>query len=222
MSRSVKGLMVKDFQLVKSQMKFVFFAMILGGIWLAGTMNMAFLVMYSALLCAFLLMSTCSYDAFENGYAYLFVLPVSRKDYILEKFVFGFLLVTVPFLVVGAVSWVALVIGKGGISFGEYCLSVAPALPLAYLMLAFEIPLQVRFGQEKSRIVSILMIGMLSAAMGVIGSLSERIGVDGAEVVHGISDLGIGGIVALAAVVLAVLLLVSYRISCRIMEKKEF
>ena len=98
MSRSVKGLMVKDFQLMKSQMKLFFIVLIFWGVIMAGSLNMTFFVGYSALLCSFMLISTFSYDAFENGNAYLFTLPVSRRDYIFEKFVFGFLLATVPFL----------------------------------------------------------------------------------------------------------------------------
>ena len=220
MSRSVKGLMVKDFQLMKSQMKLFFIVLTVWGVIMASSRNMTFFVGYSALLCSFMLISTFSYDAFENGNAYLFTLPVSRRDYIFEKFVLGFLLATVPFLLSSAVSWVVLVINRSGMHFGEYCLSVAPALPLAYLLLAVEIPLQVKFGQEKSRIVSFLMIGGISVAMGMAGVLTEQVGVDGARVISNIAGLGIGGVIALAVVILLVLL--SYRISCRIIEKKEF
>ena len=190
MSRSIKGLMVKDFQLMRSQMKFYFIVMMLWGVVMASSLNMVFFAGYNALICSFLLVSTFSYDAFENGYAYLFTLPVSRRDYIYEKYMFGFLLTTVPFLLVSAVCWAALVIRDSGIHFGVYCLSVSTALPMAYLMLALEIPLQIKFGQEKSRIVSMLLIGGMSAAMGLIGFLSESVGV--AEVLSGIAGFGIG------------------------------
>ncbi len=60
----------------------------------------------------------------------------------------------------------------------------------------------------------------MSAAMGLIGFLSESVGV--AEVLSGIAGFGIGGVAVLVAAVVVVLLMVSYRISCRIMEKKEF
>lgn len=220
MSRSIKGLMVKDFQLMRSQMKFYFIVMMLWGVVMASSLNMVFFAGYNALICSFLLVSTFSYDALENGYAYLFTLPVSRRDYIYEKYMFGFLLTTVPFLLVSAVCWAVLVIRDSGMHFGVYCLSVSTALPMAYLMLALEIPLQIKFGQEKSRIVSMLLIGGMSAAMGLIGFLSESVGV--AEVLSGIAGFGIGGVAVLVAAVVVVLLMVSYRISCRIMEKKEF
>lgn len=222
MNRSVKGLIIKDFQLMKSQMKFFFFLMIAYGIFMASSLNMVFFVGYIAILCAYLVVGTFSYDAFENGYAYLFTLPVSRKDYVVEKFVFGVLLTMIPFLVVSVVSWVALVVRGSEMRFGEYCLSVVISLPLAFLMLALEIPLQIKFGQEKSRIVSILLIGGMSVAMGLVSSLNEIAGVNIAELLSSIAGLGIGGILLMVVVVLVVLLLLSYKISCWLMEKKEF
>ena len=67
------------------------------------------------------------------------------------------------------------------------------SLPLAFLMLALEIPLQIKFGQEKSRIVSILLIGGMSVAMGLVSSLNEIAGVNVAELLSSIAGLGIGG-----------------------------
>lgn len=222
MERSVKGLIIKDFQLMKSQMKFFFLLMIVCGILTASSLNMVYFVGYIAILCSYLVVGTFGYDAFENGYAYLFTLPISRKDYVLEKFVFGVLLTTIPFLVTSAVSWVAFVVRGSEMRFGEYCLSVAISLPLAFLMLALEIPLQIKFGQEKSRIVSILLIGGMSTAMALVSSLNEIAGVDMAEVLGGIAGLGIGGSILMVAVGVVVLLLFSYKISCWLMEKKEF
>ena len=66
MSRSIKGLMVKDFQLMRSQMKFYFIVMMLWGVVMASSLNMVFFAGYNALICSFLLVSTFSYDAFEN------------------------------------------------------------------------------------------------------------------------------------------------------------
>ena len=34
-------------------------------------------------------MSSISYDEFDNGNAFLFSLPITRKDYVLEKYIFG-------------------------------------------------------------------------------------------------------------------------------------
>ena len=110
MSKSVKGLVLKDVKLIISQMKLLLVVMVIWAIFMAGSMRMTFFVGYVAILCSFLTLSTVNFDEAENGFAYLFTLPISRKDYVFEKYLFGFLLTTVPYVVIAALSWAALVI----------------------------------------------------------------------------------------------------------------
>lgn len=224
MNRAIKGLLIKDFKLMKSQMKFFFVIMILWGIFMTTQLNnmMTFFIGYIAILCSFMTLSTFNYDEFENGSAYLMTLPVSRKDYISGKYLFGLLITTVPFIAMSILSWAALMIQSAEMHFAEYLLSITVSLPMAYLLLALEIPLQVKFGQEKSRMIMVVLIGGMSAGIGIIRSLNELIGDKGAEAVSSIAGLGTGSLVLLVVAALAVLLWVSYKISCRFMEKKEF
>lgn len=223
MSKSLKGLMIKDFKLMISQMKFLFIVMVIWAIFMAGSMRMTFFVGFVAILCSFLTVSTINFDEMENGYAYLFTLPISRKDYIYEKYVFGFLLTTVPYLMIAALSWAALVIWYAEeVSLAGYILSISLSLPAAYILLALELPLQVKFGQQKSRIMTFVMVGGMSACLGVIGQLSELVGTDGMEAVNSFMGLGMGTLALITAGVIVVLLVLSYKISCKIIEKKEF
>jgi len=222
MSSSIKGLLIKDFKLMKSQMKFFFIIMILWGIFMASQLDVMFFIGYAAILCSFMTLSTFNYDEFENGFAYLFTLPISRKDYIFGKFLFGLLITTIPFVAMSILSWVVLVIQGIEMHFSEYLLSIMVSLPMAYLLLALEIPIQVKFGQEKSRMITIILIGEMSAGIAIMRSLIEFVGDNGTKAVGSIAGLGMGGIIVMVILVLAALLLVSYKISCRIMEKKEF
>ena len=54
---------------------------------------------YCTLLMSFFTASTISYDEFNHGFFYLFSLPVSRKGYVAEKYLFGVL--------TGGVTWAA-------------------------------------------------------------------------------------------------------------------
>lgn len=222
MSRAVRGLMIKDYQLMKSQMKFFFIMVIVFGVLMSGSLNMQFFAGYIAPLCAVLLLGTFGYDEYENGFRYLFTLPVSRRDYVFEKYIFGILLTTIPGAVMNLISWLVHAVKGEETGFWQFFLMLAVSLPLAYLMLALEVPLQIKFGREKSRIVTVVLIGVMSAGMGMIGSLSEFSGIDDAAIRGGFASLGVEGISLLVAAVLAALLLLSYRISCRMMEKKEF
>lgn len=223
MNRAIKGLIIKDFKLMKSQMKFFFIIMILWGVFMTTQLNMAtFFVGYIAVLCSFVTLSTFNYDEFENGSAYLMTLPISRKDYIFGKYLFGLLVTTIPFAAASMLSWVVLIAKGTGMRFAEYVLSIIVSIPMAYLLLALEIPLQVKFGQEKSRVISVILIGGLSAGIGIISYMNELVGNNGAEAVTGFVGLGTGVLVLLAVAALVVMMRISYKISCRFMEKKEF
>ncbi len=222
MSKSVKGLVLKDIKLIISQMKLLFVLMVVWAIFLAGSMRMTFFVGYVAILCSFLTLSTVNFDEAENGFAYLFTLPISRKDYVFEKYLFGFLLTTVPYVVIAALSWAALVIWQAAeANLVEYIVSISLSLPAAYFLLVLEIPLQIKFGQQKSRILTVVMVGCMSACLGVIAMISELLGTT-VETVSSFMGLGAGMLALITAGILAVLFVLSYKISCKIIEKKEF
>lgn len=222
MNRTVKGLMIKDFKLMKSQMKFFFVVMILWGIFMASKFYITFFVGYIAILCSFMTLSTFNYDEFENGTSYLMTLPISRKDYIFGKYLFGVLITMIPFAAASMLSWIMLVVQGTEMRFVEYLLGITVSLPMAFLLLAIEIPLQVKFGQEKSKMITVILVGGMSAGMGIIGYLNELVDVNGIEVMSSIAGLGTGVLMLLIVVILILLMLLSYKISCRFMEKKEF
>lgn len=222
MCRAIKGLLIKDFKLMKSQMRFFFAIMVVWGVFMANRMNLSFFVGYIAILCSFMTLTTLNYDEFENGSSYLMTLPVSRKDYILEKYLFGFLITMVPYLAAGALSWIVLVLQGAGPNFMEYLLSTSISLPTAYLLLILEIPLQIKCGQEKSRVISGILIGTMSAGIAIISHLSKMIDINGIEIVNSILGLSMGVLVLIVVAVVVLLILISFKISCIIMEKKEF
>ena len=184
--------------------------------------NMTFFVGYIAILCSFMTLTTFNYDEFENGSSYLMTLPVSRRDYIFGKYLFGVLITMIPFAVASILSWIILVVQGTEMRFAEYLLSITLSLPMAFLLLALEIPLQVKFGQEKSKMITVILVGGMSAGMGIISFLNELADINGIEAVNSIVGLGTGVLALLIVTVLILLMLLSYKISCRFMEKKEF
>ena len=207
---------------MRSQMKFFFAIMIVWGIIMASGLSGSFLVGYTAMLCSFLTLSTFSYDEFENGAAYLITLAILRKDYISEKYLFGFLISTLPTILVSMVLWIVHSMQGNASSPADYLITIAISLPMAYLLLALEVPLVVKFGQEKSRLISVLLIGCMSVGYGIINHLNELAGIDNAEAVSSIAGLGTGVLMLLVVAVVIVLMLLSYKLSCRFMEKREF
>ena len=71
----MKGLFMKDFLILKNQGKtmLIMFAM---GIMMSLTFEPATLVFYVGMLGCLLALSTISYDEADNGYAFIFSLPI--------------------------------------------------------------------------------------------------------------------------------------------------
>ena len=80
MSSSVKGLLIKDFNLRRGQKNFFLGILVLWAVVGVCNFDPIFLVAYAMMMFSFFTLSTLSYDEYENGAAYLFTLPITRKD----------------------------------------------------------------------------------------------------------------------------------------------
>ena len=100
------GCLIKDLMLIKNQKQFLVIIGVIGLMMLIIYDNQSFVFGYLTVMLSFLPVTTLAYDDAENGAAYLFSLPVTRRGYVAEKYLFsiGFTLVTGA--VVYGVVWV--------------------------------------------------------------------------------------------------------------------
>lgn len=212
------GLIEKDIRLLwcnkLSAIVFVVFAVIL-----EVSVKGAVLGYLPFVMCL-LMMNTIAYDEMDNGYQFLLTFPIDRKTYVREKYVLT--------LGMGVLSWgVAMVIYfvKKMIQGERLDMSIElpvtlSFLPVIVLFILYMLPLQMKFGVEKTRIV---VAGTCGAAGACILGFTKFIGLDTTndwmESLYQMSGWVLLGIVV-AVVVL--LIAVSYRISIGIMKRKEF
>ena len=84
----MKGLLIKDFMLLKNQKSF-FIIIVAAAIGMSTLMeNSSFIIGYIAVIGSLFTLSTIRYDEFDNGNAFLYTLPITRKDYVYEKYEF--------------------------------------------------------------------------------------------------------------------------------------
>lgn len=218
----MKGLLVKDFKLVKLQKNF-FFMIIAVAVGLTIINDDAtFMLGFLTFVMSMFTLSTISYDEFDNGNAFLFTLPVSRKSYVVEKYVFSLLL--------GGGSWVLAVlfavvfsIIQGTVSVLEVVMAAVAIFMIMLMVQAAMIPFQLKFGGEKGRIAMVGAVGILFIIGFVAVKIAEGLGIDLLNVgIGSLSTVNMGMAVAIAIAVDAVVLLVSMKISISIMDRKEF
>lgn len=217
----MKGLLIKDFRLLKNQrISLLVIAVVAVGM-SAYLEDSSFIITYISLVGTIFATGTLSYDELDNGYSFLFTLPVTRRVYVAEKYVLG--------LVCGMGAWLLGLLVSVGAELTMHSGSVTDTVmaslliqPVVPMLLAVTIPFRLKYGGEKGRLVMVLAMGITIGGGALLGKLVQSLDVDPGAALKGLFTLGAGATVGGAFAVSAVLLLLSCRISMGIMDKKEF
>ena len=217
----MKGLLIKDIKIVMQQKRFFLIMLVFAAFFLienaesGGTM----VVGYMTFLMLMLLVGTVSYDEFDNGYAFLFSLPIQRKEYVREKYVLcvaGCIITCVVSMLLG------MTVGSlriPGFDWRELCLLTVSIATASIMAMSLLLPVQLKYGASKSRAVmmliaaSIIVCGMLLSHFGDLITLDVSVF---------LTYLTITNILVFELVVSVLAVMISMWVSVRIMEKKEF
>ena len=217
----MKGLFIKDLILFKNQAKFyIMFAMVCA-LMLFANFNPAYIIGYMTLMCMMFTFTTISYDEFENGFSFLFTLPYSRKDYVREKYGFGIIVSLTVWILFLAVVFMKSVVGKN-VDMGEILPGALMYLFVVQLFCAVNLPIQFKFGIEKGRIA---LIGVSITTFAVVFGLAKILQLNNMNITAAFRQLGTirpASFFGILACVCAVIYGVSYCISVKIMEKRQF
>lgn len=218
----MKGLLVKDFRLMKGQKNFLVLLFIMIAFVFISGMDASFFMGYLPFLFMIAAMSTITYDEFDNGMAFLMVLPISRKLYVQEKYLFGGVLGFTG-LASAFVLFLISEINKGSsMTFTQYVLLFLCFLAFVILFLCLMIPIQLKFGSEKGRIVLFIIFFGIIGIVYLVSKITDKIPAQVIEVFRGIQKLPFGILAALAVGIYILALFISLKISLGIMEKKEW
>lgn len=217
----MKGLFVKDIELMKQQKQFFILVVVMGVILnlAGGSGSVSFATGYFTIVTAIFAITTISYDEFDNGLAFLMTLPVTRKQYVAEKYLLGAGLT--------AAAWgIATIMGVicKGVAELQGCLSETIIgslidIPLALLMLAVSLPLVIHFGAEKGRYIAMVMWAIIFA---VVYILIKTMGLSADAVDAWLNGLNWGMVLAGVVLFTVIVYMGSFGIGVRLMEKKEF
>lgn len=217
----MKGLLIKDMRLMGNMKNSLLLILLIAIAMTTYIKDPTFLITYLGLIGTTFATSTLSYDEFDNGYSFLMSLPVTRKGYVLEKFGFGMLMSGGGWLL-GTVLALVSGIVRGGVEPLDVLMNSLVLLPMVFFLLAVMIPFRLKFGSEKGRVIMICVAGAAFLLFAVAAEVFKRVHLDLDDIGGNLSLLSDGTIVVGAVVLGIVILLVSYRISVSILEKKEF
>lgn len=219
----MKGLLIKDLHILKKQKSFFGLALLIAFIFLiSDTVNIMFAIGYMTIMFSFASTSTITYDQHGNGMGFLLTLPVSRRDYVKEKYILMFLIAGVSLIC----SFLFLTVGvcmdhipsDQDILLGSLLSTVLWTIMVHVLM----IPLFLKFGAEKSRIALILVMGIIYAVIFGGRALIRYFDIDIIGLADLISQTSRTILITIGCMAAAVLLGISILISLHVMKKKEY
>ena len=87
----MKGMLIKDLRLLKNQGKTLLLMLFVVAIFMNFITDVgpSFIVGYITIIFSLFTATTISYDEFDNCYLFLMTLPITRKKYVNEKYVFA-------------------------------------------------------------------------------------------------------------------------------------
>lgn len=222
----MKGLLVKDFNILLLQKKFLGIVLMISVIMFMTMEDPSFLIGYITVMCGIVTVGTINYDDLDNGNTFLFTMPITRKVYVLEKYVLVVL--------VSGCAWLAATLSSVMISATKIegfniqeGIAVAVLTYVACMLLEFiMIPIQLKYGGERSKVVIVATVGIV-VAIGYFWNLFFKklegiISVDVEGLLNTINSLGLNGLVVVAVGASVAVMLISMFISAKIMEKKQF
>jgi hypothetical protein len=213
------GLIEKDLRLTIQRKQtvaiFVVMALVLG---ISGSGTFA--VAYLTILAGIVATGTLSYDEFDNGLEFLMTLPIDRKTYIREKYLFTTAACTIGW----CISLVLYVVCE---NFRGTNVNLLEQLPVLFIILpgmvvvsTIILPLQLKFGTEKGRIVLFAVVGCLSVAIVAVKNMFVST-TDALSFIDSMQGISVGTVIIVFLAICVLIGFISYFCSIRIMQKKE-
>lgn len=220
----MKGLIIKDIKLISQNIKYIILIMVIAAVVFLNQPTSNFIFIYVTIVFSLLSLNTLAYDESDKSIVFLMTLPVSRASYVKGKYVLSF-----TFSLLGAMAAFAM----GFVVYPNQALDILrEGLAVYTTMLIFNmimIPMRLKFGSEKSGTMMFIFAFLIFAVFGVAGKILSRTGINMPVQLNKLNDM-IERIMTMNKILLAAILclfvvgcfIISFTVSLRIMQKKEF
>ena len=215
----MKGLLIKDLRLVLKRRQQLFILLAVCAM-IAFSSDGSFIVAYAAGLTGILGLSTLAFDEHNNGFPFLFSLPVDAKMYVTEKYLFCILADLAGMALGTGLFFAACSINGKMDVFWEDLLYLTLYFPATLLLIFSVLLIQMKFGIERSRLITFLLYGVLFVLAAVFVKIVGPLDRKQPDLPEWTNNPCF--IVAAAFAVVAILCSVLFLISVRVMKNKEF
>ena len=223
----MKALLMKDLRTLKNERRL--WVSIIGVSVLFGVLfqNWYFMMAYIMFGLSMIARTMYQYDVADQGIVYLMTLPITRKEYVKEKY-----LLSLMSICIGGI--LSMILTKIGMLFTpdqadsnqEIFSAFLGILAVALVLQAIIFPVELKYDVSKSRIIILLLVMgiiiLFTAFDMLIGAILVAFITIFVDAFGGIFIQHFLGTVLLSAVVVGMIYFSSYRKSVKIMGQKEF
>ncbi len=208
------GFIKKDLLMIKSNFKLLGILIIVYAIMgLMGEIDVSFILPFMSVM---VMISTFSYDAYNNWDAYSISFPDGRKNNVKGKYIATILMTIIVTIITLLLSFIISYVNTKTINFEETLVSMFGSLFGTLLVLSFTYPIIYKLGVEKARIAIFLIVfGFIF----LITLLSSYINIE--FIAKSLSFLE-NYLIIILTLIMIIMVYISYKISEKIFSKKEF
>lgn len=213
------GLIVKDIKIL-FQRKIFFVLMFAFAVFFSFDNDASFGVSYFTIICTIFSSTTISYDEAGNCFSYLMALPVTKSDYVKSKYALGIIFAACAWVLSAIACGIVNIVASDALDVAEYLFASALILPVSLIVISITIPTTLKFGQQGGIIASAVLAAVI---VGVVMVAQARAGA--ALLFEGAGNFIEDNpymILVFAFVVAAVVYMISFVISKKVMDGKEF
>lgn len=206
------GLIKKDFLLIKANLKSMVIIFIVYLILaFQGTFDVTFIV---PLIVIMLFVSTFTYDDFNNWNSYAVTLPNGRKNVVRAKYIASIILTVV--LGIGALAIGISYTKTNSINLDEIISSLMGTMLSSVIIISLLYPIMFKFGATNGRIILFVVVFAIAGVGAVVSQL-----VDMTPIINMINRLDSYSLIAIP-IISVILICISYLVSNKIYQNKEF
>ena len=208
------GLIKKDFLIIKANLKsmvitFIVYLMLA----FQGTFDVTFIIPIIGIM---LFISTFSYDDFNNWNSYAVTLPDGRRNVVRAKYIASIILTVVLGIIALAIGIGISYIKTNAINLNEIISSLMGTALSSITIISLLYPIVFKFGATNEKII---LFAVVFGIGGIVALVSNFI--DMTSVINMINGLDNYSLIAIP-IISVILLGISYLISNKIYQNKEF
>lgn len=221
----MKGLFIKDFSYIKES-KLLFLFLVLFGFGASYFYKMpTFVLGYFSVFPSIILMSTISYDSINHGFTSLFTMPIKKEDYLKQKYSLGILLGLLFLLFaicISSIGYYYRIQQSFSVINSDFLQGCFLTLMFSYFVIAIVTPVEIYFEAQRSQLAMIIVFGGLFVFVALIYFLTKLIGFDLESIIDALIENHLSIVTLSTGVLTLICNIISYHISLKLLNKKEY